>query len=312
MKNHMKKIVKLLNYYQIPGFRSQYTWKSTIAAIGYSLVVLFSFGAMIAYSFWYGVLWFMVLIGIIFLFFNYKGILDKISKIKLRYYFTATIVSLFIIGIVSAMAPPARNIAKNNLPKIEVESKPEVKGVETKTEQETKPTEEVKIETKEEKITEDIPFTTKETNDDSIKKGEQKVKQEGKIGKKEKVYKVIYENDKETKRELTSENIIKEPVEKIVLIGTYETKSESASIITEKPVVTDTGQNDKSNDSTSVTSQPEPSCDPNYSGACVPIASDVDCAGGSGNGPAYVKGPVKVIGTDIYDLDRDGNGIGCE
>ncbi|ORA61094.1 hypothetical protein BST23_22320 [Mycolicibacterium elephantis] len=25
-------------------------------------------------------------------------------------------------------------------------------------------------------------------------------------------------------------------------------------------------------------------CDSNYSGACVPIASDVDCAGGSGNG----------------------------
>ena len=53
-------------------------------------------------------------------------------------------------------------------------------------------------------------------------------------------------------------------------------------------------------------------CDPNYSGACVPIASDVDCAGGSGNGPAYVSGPVTVIGKDIYGLDRDGNGIGCE
>jgi hypothetical protein len=53
-------------------------------------------------------------------------------------------------------------------------------------------------------------------------------------------------------------------------------------------------------------------CDPNYSGACVPIASDVDCAGGSGNGPAYVAGPVKVIGVDKYDLDRDGNGWGCE
>jgi hypothetical protein len=53
-------------------------------------------------------------------------------------------------------------------------------------------------------------------------------------------------------------------------------------------------------------------CDPNYSGACVPIASDVDCAGGSGNGPAYVKGPVKVIGTDIYKLDADHNGWGCE
>lgn len=53
-------------------------------------------------------------------------------------------------------------------------------------------------------------------------------------------------------------------------------------------------------------------CDPNYSGACVPIANDVDCAGGSGNGPAYVRGPVTVIGRDIYDLDRDGDGSGCE
>jgi hypothetical protein len=52
-------------------------------------------------------------------------------------------------------------------------------------------------------------------------------------------------------------------------------------------------------------------CDPNYS-PCVPIASDVDCASGSGNGPAYVRGPVRVIGVDIYDLDRNGDGIGCE
>ena len=54
-------------------------------------------------------------------------------------------------------------------------------------------------------------------------------------------------------------------------------------------------------------------CDPNYSGACVPIASDVDCAGGSGNGPAYVQGPVRVVGSDIYGLDgNDNDGIGCE
>jgi len=52
-------------------------------------------------------------------------------------------------------------------------------------------------------------------------------------------------------------------------------------------------------------------CDPNYT-PCVPIASDVDCAGGKGNGPAYVRGPVTVIGDDIYDLDRDGDGLGCE
>jgi resuscitation-promoting factor RpfB len=54
------------------------------------------------------------------------------------------------------------------------------------------------------------------------------------------------------------------------------------------------------------------SCDPNYTGACVPIASDVDCASGSGNGPAYVAGPVYVVGEDIYDLDRNNDGVGCE
>ena len=53
-------------------------------------------------------------------------------------------------------------------------------------------------------------------------------------------------------------------------------------------------------------------CDPNYSGVCVPIAYDVDCAGGSGNGPAYVSGPVYVIGNDIYGLDRNGDGVACE
>ena len=53
-------------------------------------------------------------------------------------------------------------------------------------------------------------------------------------------------------------------------------------------------------------------CDSNYSGACVPIASDVDCAGGSGNGPKYVSGPVYVVGDDIYELDREGDGVACE
>lgn len=53
-------------------------------------------------------------------------------------------------------------------------------------------------------------------------------------------------------------------------------------------------------------------CHPSYEGACVPIASDVDCAGGRGNGPEYVQGPVYVVGPDVYDLDRDGDGIACE
>lgn len=56
---------------------------------------------------------------------------------------------------------------------------------------------------------------------------------------------------------------------------------------------------------------PPSNCNPNYT-PCVPNASDVDCAGGSGNGPAYVQGPVRVIGSDVYGLDSDGDGIGCE
>ncbi len=60
---------------------------------------------------------------------------------------------------------------------------------------------------------------------------------------------------------------------------------------------------------------PKPSggnCDPNYRGACLdPSASDYDCAGGGGDGPKFV-GPVRVVGTDHFNLDSDGDGIGCE
>jgi hypothetical protein len=62
---------------------------------------------------------------------------------------------------------------------------------------------------------------------------------------------------------------------------------------------------------TSAAPVPPPNCNPNYS-PCVPNASDVDCEGGSGNGPAYVRGPVRVIGVDVYDLDRDGDRTGCD
>jgi hypothetical protein len=55
---------------------------------------------------------------------------------------------------------------------------------------------------------------------------------------------------------------------------------------------------------------PPSGCHPSYD-PCVPIASDVDCRGGSGDGPEYT-GTVTVIGPDVYDLDRDGDGMGCE
>jgi len=53
-------------------------------------------------------------------------------------------------------------------------------------------------------------------------------------------------------------------------------------------------------------------CHPSYKGACRdPNASDYDCAGGSGNEPVYT-GPVRVVGVDVFGLDADGDGYGCE
>lgn len=60
-----------------------------------------------------------------------------------------------------------------------------------------------------------------------------------------------------------------------------------------------------------VVAPPPPSnCTPGYS-PCLPPAYDYDCAGGSGDGPKYT-GLVRVTGYDIYDLDRDGDGYGCD
>ncbi|PJF39062.1 MAG: hypothetical protein CUN55_15435 [Phototrophicales bacterium] len=53
-------------------------------------------------------------------------------------------------------------------------------------------------------------------------------------------------------------------------------------------------------------------CHPSYSGACLnPNASDYDCVNGSGNGPYYTGG-VRVVGPDVFGLDRDNDGWGCE
>ena len=42
------------------------------------------------------------------------------------------------------------------------------------------------------------------------------------------------------------------------------------------------------------------------------VAGDIDCLGGSGNGPRYAQGPVYVGSSDPNGLDADGDGWGCE
>jgi len=85
----------------------------------------------------------------------------------------------------------------------------------------------------------------------------------------------------------------------------------SASVPTSAPVPTNTPL--PPTDTPVPPPPPEQSrCHPSYEGACLdPNCSDYDCAGGSGDGPCYT-GTVRVVGPDVYGLDRDHDGIGCE
>ncbi|HEX8858143.1 MAG TPA: hypothetical protein VGC06_03440 [Actinomycetes bacterium] len=61
------------------------------------------------------------------------------------------------------------------------------------------------------------------------------------------------------------------------------------------------------------TMAPSGNCDPSYPGSCLHDGiGDYDCAGGSGNGPNYVSGPIRVRPPDPFGLDADGDGVGCE
>jgi len=62
------------------------------------------------------------------------------------------------------------------------------------------------------------------------------------------------------------------------------------------------------------TAAPAQRCHPSYEGTCIPPdVSDADCAGGSGDGPWYVyEKNIRVVGPDVFGLDSDHDGIGCE
>lgn len=129
-----------------------------------------------------------------------------------------------------------------------------------------------------------VPFRTVHRKTATLNRGVTKVARPGRPGVRVKVFQLTLEDGLEVDRTLVSNAITRRPVDRLVLHGTRVPQP--------KP-------------------QPGGRCDPNYSG-CVPIASDVDCAGGSGDGPAYAHGPVRVTGSDIYDLDADGDGWGCD
>jgi hypothetical protein len=142
-----------------------------------------------------------------------------------------------------------------------------------------------------------IPFTRQTVEDGALAKGTTLVRVAGREGSKTVTWVVRTKAGVEVGRTLSGEKVTRQPVTEVTAVGTKAPATTPASAPKQASTTTAAGSG---------------TCDPNYSGACVPIARDVDCAGGSGDGPAYVRGPVKVVGTDIYRLDADNDGIGCE
>ena len=71
-------------------------------------------------------------------------------------------------------------------------------------------------------VDKEIPFSSKEVSDSSLKKGSTKIKTKGQNGLKRVVYNVTTENGIEVKREVVTETTIKKPVTQIVAVGTAE------------------------------------------------------------------------------------------
>lgn len=139
-----------------------------------------------------------------------------------------------------------------------------------------------------------IPFEQTTVDDPARDQGTTAVVTAGVAGLKVITYKITLIDGVETHREVASEVVQTAPVAEVMAVGSRV----PAPAAPPAPVP--------------LVQQGAGTCDSNYTGVCVPISSDVDCEGGGGNGPAYVHGPVQIVGADVYDLDRDGDGIACD
>ncbi|WP_311260477.1 G5 domain-containing protein [Microbacterium sp. WCS2018Hpa-9] len=139
-----------------------------------------------------------------------------------------------------------------------------------------------------------VPFAATSVDDPQLDQGATTLVAAGVDGMKVITYRVTLVDGVEVSREIVSEAVSVPPVAEVTAIGSKA----PAPVAVPAPVP--------------LVQQGGGGCDSNYTGACVPISSDVDCAGGSGDGPGYVQGPVQIVGSDIYDLARDGDGIACD
>lgn len=108
------------------------------------------------------------------------------------------------------------------------------------------------------RITKRMPFETDIVETARLAAGQREVQQAGEVGLLVRVVRLSVRSGEVIDRQLVRKFVAREPVDRVVLVGTrVEPKREP------DPLPGRVGD-----------------CDPNYSGACVPVASDVDCAGG--------------------------------
>jgi hypothetical protein len=151
-----------------------------------------------------------------------------------------------------------------------------------------------------------IPFAKRTVDDELLDKGRTVLRTVGRAGSKTVTWLVRTRGGAEVSRAVSGEKVTAAPVDEVTAVGA------KAVLPPPAPKATPTPTPKPAPSPTATKPASSGACDPNYAGACVPIASDVDCAGGSGNGPAYIRGPVQVVGKDIYGLDADHDGVGCE
>lgn len=89
---------------------------------------------------------------------------------------------------------------------------------------------EVTTETRRETVQEEIPFETERRENADLTSGTEQVIQEGQTGTKEFTYDVTYENGEEVGRELVSEEVVTEPIIRIIEVGTQELVTETETV----------------------------------------------------------------------------------
>lgn len=80
----------------------------------------------------------------------------------------------------------------------------------------------IKVDIKEKKEYDGIPFEINLIEDKNLEKGITKVEQEGEYGKKENIYNLVYEDGKLVDKTLVKESVYKEPINKVIKKGAKE------------------------------------------------------------------------------------------